>query len=460
MSINYPNSLDDGTSLPNPSTTNNTNNPSHAGLHDNENAAIIAVETKIGTGSSTPTNNKVLRGNGTGTSTWAQVALSTDISGFGTGVATFLATPTSANLASAVTDETGSGLLVFGTSPALTTPNITTGIKDANGNTIIGFNPTASAVNYVKITNNVTGTKPTISVDGSDSARDLNLQGKGLAKTVTIGNGNIAIFPYDYVAFGCNLAGSGYGSTLGWTLSSGVVVINGNPISVASASGTVTASKDTYFDILDNGDGTGTLVNTGGNIVANNAASPALASNSIRIGIIVSGASNIASVASVNQGQETKLLPIASSIPYAVTDSLGNLICPRDPQRKILGYKQTISSANSSGTGNTAIAPLSCPIIVPANRKIKISVYTPNFVCGSANQGSVNIWDGAVGGTQISEWDTPGNTTIPFGILFEAVTTPSTTSKTYNVSLKQPTSGTATFGASSSAPGYIKVELV
>jgi hypothetical protein len=42
----------------------------------------------------------------------------------GTGVATFLATPTSANLRAAVTDETGIGSLVFATSPTLTTPNI------------------------------------------------------------------------------------------------------------------------------------------------------------------------------------------------------------------------------------------------------------------------------------------------------------------------------------------------
>ena len=40
----------------------------------------------------------------------------------GTGVATFLGTPSSANLAAAVTDETGSGSLVFATSPTLVTP--------------------------------------------------------------------------------------------------------------------------------------------------------------------------------------------------------------------------------------------------------------------------------------------------------------------------------------------------
>lgn len=51
--------------------------------------------------------------------------ISTGVSGLGTNVATFLATPSSANLASALTDETGSGALVFGTAPALTNPTVT-----------------------------------------------------------------------------------------------------------------------------------------------------------------------------------------------------------------------------------------------------------------------------------------------------------------------------------------------
>jgi hypothetical protein len=50
--------------------------------------------------------------------------ISTGVSGLGTGVATFLATPSSANLISAVTDETGTGSLVFGTSPTIATPVI------------------------------------------------------------------------------------------------------------------------------------------------------------------------------------------------------------------------------------------------------------------------------------------------------------------------------------------------
>ncbi|HRF69842.1 MAG TPA: hypothetical protein PKV66_00260, partial [Candidatus Pelethenecus sp.] len=64
--------------------------------------------------------------------------ISTGVSGLGTGVATFLATPSSANLASAVTDETGSGALVFGTDPTFTTRINTPEIK-ATGSGGIDF---------------------------------------------------------------------------------------------------------------------------------------------------------------------------------------------------------------------------------------------------------------------------------------------------------------------------------
>ena len=52
--------------------------------------------------------------------------VATGISGLGANVAAFLATPSSANLATAVTGETGSGALVFATSPTLTTPTLIT----------------------------------------------------------------------------------------------------------------------------------------------------------------------------------------------------------------------------------------------------------------------------------------------------------------------------------------------
>ena len=48
----------------------------------------------------------------------------TQISSLGTGVSTFLQTPSSANFAAVLTDETGSGANVFATSPTIATPTI------------------------------------------------------------------------------------------------------------------------------------------------------------------------------------------------------------------------------------------------------------------------------------------------------------------------------------------------
>jgi hypothetical protein len=52
------------------------------------------------------------------------VSISSGVSGLATDMATFLGNATSANLATTMTDETGSGALVFANTPALVTPDI------------------------------------------------------------------------------------------------------------------------------------------------------------------------------------------------------------------------------------------------------------------------------------------------------------------------------------------------
>ena len=70
------------------------------------------------------------------------VRIANDVSGLGTDVATFLATPTSANLAAAVTGETGTGALVFANTPTLVTPVLgaATATTIAFGDALIGSN--------------------------------------------------------------------------------------------------------------------------------------------------------------------------------------------------------------------------------------------------------------------------------------------------------------------------------
>ncbi len=63
----------------------------------------------------------------TGTAAFADTAFSvaiSNVSSMGTNVSTFLTTPNSINFLNTITDETGTGNVVFSTSPVLTTPNI------------------------------------------------------------------------------------------------------------------------------------------------------------------------------------------------------------------------------------------------------------------------------------------------------------------------------------------------
>jgi len=71
--------------------------------------------------------------------------ISTGVSGLGTGVATFLGTPSSANLITAVTDETGSGALVFGTSPTISGATLSGNVSLANATSTNHFVQTLSA---------------------------------------------------------------------------------------------------------------------------------------------------------------------------------------------------------------------------------------------------------------------------------------------------------------------------
>lgn len=254
---------------------------------------------------------------------------------------------------------------------------------------------------------------------------------------------------FDFVASGCVWTGDAYGSTRAASMTAGVVYIGGVRVPVSSVTARLfTASRDTYVDVGVDG-----VIDY--NEVTNNAASPALAANHIRIGIIVTGASNIANVGAVNQGQENKVLPIASSLPYQVTDSLGNLICPRDPSRRLLGYR-ILTANQGSITTEAVITGLNVPIIVPqSGRKIKITLSgvksNTNASTDTIRVRETNLAGTQVGGTtSFTAAATAGET-----VNMSFVITPSSTTINYVVTMVVA-SGTLTANSGMS----LTIELV
>ena len=104
------------------------------------------------------------------TNSWYQIIANTV---YAAGIQTFLATPSSANLRAAMTDETGTGLLVFNTTPTLVTPilgiptsgtltnctglPIATGVSGLAAN-VATFLATPSSANLAAVLTDETGT--------------------------------------------------------------------------------------------------------------------------------------------------------------------------------------------------------------------------------------------------------------------------------------------------------------
>ncbi len=96
------------------------------------------------------------------------VPIATGVTGLGTGIATWLATPTSANLATAVaTTSTGSGSLVFSASPALTgSPTVPTQTAGDNSTKVAStaYVDATYGIQYTTAANYSTSTTPTSTV--------------------------------------------------------------------------------------------------------------------------------------------------------------------------------------------------------------------------------------------------------------------------------------------------------
>lgn len=331
-------------------------------------------------------------------------------------------------------------------------------LTDDNGNEWFERGSVASAVNQVKATNAATGGAPKLEASGDDANVGLDILPKGTGIVKVDGAAPRQFFAlFNFIESGCVWSGLGYGSNLNAAMTEGVVWIAGKRLTVAAvATRAFTASRDTYVDLQDNGDGTAKIVYTE---VTNNAASPAIPNSladatNIRNAIIVSGA-NIANVGSINQGQEDKVLPIASATPYAVTDSLGNLIYPADPNRKTLGFRQrlaVVTGLTGTGAGAVAVPGLSTPIIISRRTKVKVVIDAQSMYMSAAGTLVLAIClNNASNALKLSSLNTAsGSYEVPAHVEYK--TTLEAGSYTFLPGIRSNT------GSQSFSPGFISVE--
>jgi hypothetical protein len=144
------------------------------------NALLFTNSTLVTPALGTPTSGVL--------SSCTGLPVGTGISGLGTGVATFLATPSSANLRTALTDETGTGSAVFATTPTLVTPVI--GAATGTSLSLSSFNAVSAAAPTIASATTIAPTTPIAFVSGTTAVVNITA-----AAPISTGGGAITLIP-------------------------------------------------------------------------------------------------------------------------------------------------------------------------------------------------------------------------------------------------------------------------
>lgn len=330
--------------------------------------------------------------------------VSTGVSGLGTGVATFLATPSSANLLAAMTTETGSGNLVFSTSPTLTTPVLGAATATSINGTVI---PTSATLVKTSDTGTVTST---MILDGTILNADINAAAAiaatkiagtaitaadtGTVTSTMIANGTIVDADVSATA-----AIAKTKLNLGGTITSADLV-DGTIVASDIADGTITAAKmvsDPYARANHTGTQTASTISNFDTQVRtstlNQMAAPTTSLDVASQKITSLGTPTLNTDAATKAYVDTKVADLVNSAPSTL-DTLGEIATA-------ISAGGSVVSALVAKSGDTMTGPL----VLSADPSVALGAATKQYVDTVAGSATAAAASAAAAATTYDNFD-------------------------------------------------------
>lgn len=304
------------------------------------------------------------------------------------------------------------------TNKTLTTPKIGTSLLDSNGNTSIALTATASAVNYLTVTNGATGQGVQLYATGSDTNISWNLYSKGTGSINLRSNTNGVAFSAAPVASGVNYVqavasatgnnvgvyAQGSDTNIGISLNpkgTGRLYTGGIEVTTISATQTLTNKtidntntitlKDTLFTLQDDGDTTKQVQFQLSGVTTGTTRTLTVpdASGTIALTSDISAAASGGMLAPVQGMVNTETLTISSGSVTQITGTTVNGYTPAVGDRILIA---TAPAASGPATGYTMTTQPANGIYVVTNNTTNLTVSRATDMSGTVKPGGLSVY--------------------------------------------------------------------
>jgi hypothetical protein len=323
------------------------------------------------------------------------VPVSTGITGLAGSMATFLTTATSASLLNTITDETGTGLLVFNNGPALISPDISTSITTPTTGTFNLINANALTINFAGAATAITvgnATSSTLTLNPGTIATGQTSGTLALFNTGLTGTLNFAALATTVAEFGAattySLANT---ATAGQTVNMFTASTSGSSYNFATG---ITASGQTKTISIGTNGASGSTTNitlgsvNGGTLTINN---PTISASG---NLTLTGATSVIGYATGSGGAVIQNTSRTTGVTLDKSNGSITLVSATTSAGSATTF--TVTNARVAATDTIILNQKSgsslyiLAVQAVASGSFNISVYTPSAV-GSAESPVINF---------------------------------------------------------------------